>query len=91
MKEGIDKKEIERVESKAKKLASNIDYDAIEIRLVDEEGNVKIKGAMKVEDMMKFELFNGDSKDKVVSMFYLAIENDLKQKLKNEKNEEKEV
>lgn len=87
MKQNTDKEYIEEVESKAKKLASNESYHAVEIRLVDEEGNVKIKGALKVEDMMKFELFNGDSKDRVISMFYLAIEDELKQKMKQEKNE----
>lgn len=67
-------------------LAKDANYYAIELRLVDEDGNVKIKGAMKVADMMTVELIHQIPKQDVVGMFFAAIEEDLENKL-NEENE----
>jgi len=59
-------------------------YQALELRFTDSDGNVLIKGSMKVEDMMKLEELQGTSKGETMQMFYFALEDDLKTK-SNEK------
>ena len=56
------------------------DYQAIELRLTDADGNVLVKGGMRVSDMMALEELQGVSKGKVMEMFYFALEDDLKTK-----------
>lgn len=60
-------------------------YQGIELRLTDEEGNVLIKGAMKVADLMALEETHTMSKGDAMKMFYAALEDDLKRKLEDEK------
>ena len=59
-------------------------YQAMELRLTDEEGNVLIKGTMKVADMMALEELQNVSKGEAMKMFYAALEDDLTKKLENE-------
>jgi hypothetical protein len=65
--------------------AKDEDYQAVELRLTDSDGNVLIKGAMKVADLMALEESHTLSKGDVIKMFYAALEDDLKNKLENEK------
>lgn len=69
-------------------LAKDVPYHAIELRFVDEEGNVKVKGAMTVADMMTVEAMNKMPKQEVVGMFFAAMEDDYENKLKEEHEEE---
>lgn len=64
--------------------AAEAPYQAIELRLTDDEGNVLIKGSMRVADMMKLEEIQGSSKGETMQMFYFALEDDLKKKKENE-------
>ena len=64
--------------------AKDAPYQTVELRLGDEEGNVLIKGSMRVADMMKMEELQGASKGEIMKMFYFALEDDLK----NKNNEE---
>lgn len=76
----LDEKMIS-LQEKAKKE----DYQAVELRLTDNDGNVLIKGAMKVADLMALEEAHTLSKGDAIKMFYAALEDDLKNKLENEK------
>ena len=64
--------------------AKEAPYQALELRLTDDEGNVLIKGTMRIADMMKLEEIQGLSKGEVMQMFYFALEDDLKTKTENE-------
>ena len=61
-------------------VANEGDYQHIELRLVDNDGNVKIKGSMSVANMMALEQHGGTDKGEAVKMFYFALEDDLKNK-----------
>lgn len=67
--------------------AKEEDYQAVELRLTNSEGEVLCKGAMKVADMMALEETHTLSKGDVIKMLYAALEDDLKNKLENERKE----
>ena len=77
--EMLDEKMMD-IESRAK----DAPYQALELRLTDEDGTVLIKGTMRVADMMKLEEIQGVSKGEVMQMFYFALEDDLKNKTNEE-------
>jgi hypothetical protein len=52
-------------------------YQHVELRLVDNEGNVKIKGTMSVANMMAIEKMQSIDKGETMKMFYFALEDDL--------------
>ena len=65
--------------------AKEQDYQALELRLTDAEGNVLVKGTMRVADLMAMEETHTLSKGDALKMLYAALEDDLKTKLENEK------
>lgn len=64
--------------------AKEQDYQAVELRLTNSEGDVLCKGAMKVSDMMALEETHTLSKGDAIKMLYAALEDDLKNKLEDE-------
>ena len=64
----------------AKEEADKYNYSGEELRFVDDEGNDKAKGAMKLVDMIAIASVNNNSLDDVVQMLFSAVTDELKEK-----------
>ena len=64
------------------KEANVSDYQAVEIRLTDSEGNVKVKTSMYAKDMIALEKLHGYDRTDTIAMLFKAVEEQLKQKNK---------
>jgi hypothetical protein len=58
--------------------ANKSNYQAVEIRLTDNEGNVKIKSAMFVKDMLALEKLHFNDRTDTIAMLFKTLEEQLK-------------
>jgi hypothetical protein len=78
-----DQAKLDSIIAENEKEASIADYQAVEIRLTDAEGNVKLKTAMYVKDMLALEKLHSYERTDTIAMLFKTIEEQLKIKLKS--------
>ena len=75
-----EQKKLDSIIAENEKEANESLYQAVEIRLTDGEGNVKVKSAMYVKDMLALEKLHSYDRTDTVAMLFKTIEEQLKLK-----------